>query len=381
MHRIWTCLFEGGDVILQNLEKFWMNMEMNIDWHKLTFKLNATKTMFLAKTSEDGKWMKGSFLPFGPISMSPAAVVLNYGQGLIEGLKAHRLSNGQIVLFRPEENAKRFTEGAERLCIPPVTLEFFLEIMHELVRQNEELVPPSGLGSLYIRPCLWGTSPILGVAPATEYTFVVYCSPVGNYFKGGEITPVKFEICDSFHRSAPLGVGHTKFIGNYAPTLLPSMQAKEQGFAGNIYLDAAYHQYIEEAGIANVFCIKGNRLLTPRLSQSILSGVTRASVIELAREVLHLEVVEEPLAVQVLLEADECFCTGTAAIVTPIGSLTYQGREKIFQGFSTGPYTRKLYDNLVGIQTGGIDDTRGWLVEVQNTSLNTSRVLEDAYTM
>ncbi len=350
-------------------------METIVDWHKLTFKLNATKTMFLAKTSEDGQWMEGSFLPFGPISMSPAAVVLNYGQGLIEGLKAHRLWNGQIVLFRPEENAIRFVEGAERLCIPPVSEEYFLEIMHELVRRNEELVPPSGLGSLYIRPCLWGTSPILGIAPATEYIFVVYCSPVGNYFKGGDIMPVKFEVCNSYHRSAPLGVGHTKFIGNYAPTLLPAAQAKEQGFAGNIYLDAVHHQYVEEAGIANVFCVKANRLLTPSLSPSILSGVTRASVIELAHEVLHMEVVEEPLPLHTLLEADECFCTGTAAIVTPIGSLAYQGREKIFQGFNTGPYTQKLYDNLVGIQTGRIADTRDWLVKVQNTALKTSQVL------
>ncbi len=356
-------------------------MENNIDWHKLTFQLNATKTMYLAKTADDGTWMKGEFLPFGPITLSPAAAVLNYGQGLIEGLKAHRMQDGQIALFRPEENAKRFMQGAERLCMIPVSLEHFLEVMHEIVFQNQELVPPSGLGSLYIRPCLWGTSPILGVAPSGEYTFAVFCSPVGNYFKDGEITPVKFEICSSYHRSAPLGVGYIKFIGNYAPTLKQSIESKNLGIAGNIYLDAKHDEYIEEAGIANVFCVKGSRLITPPLSLSILSGVTRASIIELCKDNLGLEVVEEPLSVQEMLAADECFCTGTAAVVTPIGSLTYKGRETIFQNFTTGKYTQMLYQTLSGIQTGAIKDNKGWMVKVEGSPLNRNQVSFHAHSM
>ncbi len=194
-----------------------------------------------------------SILPYGPLSISPAAGVLNYGQGLFEGLKAFRLADGSAVLFRPQENAVRFARGAERLCIPPVSEQGFVEVMKEIVRRNSDYLPPFGMGSLYLRPCLWGTGEILGMAEAPEYTFVVYASPVGSYFKGGEIIPVKFEVCEAFHRSATRGIGSTKFIGNYAPTLLSTAQAKQRGFAGSIYLDAIHEKYVEEAGVANFF--------------------------------------------------------------------------------------------------------------------------------
>jgi branched-chain amino acid aminotransferase len=337
---------------------------VNIDWNNLSFRLTPAKIMFVAKTTSNQDWGKGEYVPFGPLTISPAAGVLNYGQGVLEGLKAFRTINDEIVLFRPQENAIRFARGAKRLSIPPVKEQQFVEVMLELVRQNRDYVPPFGLGSLYIRPCIWGTGEVLGVAAAPEYTFVTYVSPVGNYFKGGEISPVKFEVCDSFHRSSTKGIGSTKYIGNYAPTILPTETAKQRGFAGSIYLDAVHDQYIEEAGIANFFCVKDNKLLTPQLSESILSGVTRASVIQLAREVLNLEVIEMQLPIEMALQADECFCTGTAAVVTPIGSITYKNREKVFDLVKSGTITAQVFDLLSKIQMGVVPDSFGWLVKV-----------------
>lgn len=340
------------------------SMEPNIDWNNLSFRLTPAKTMYVAKTDAAQEWKKGEFVPYGPLSISPAAGVLNYGQGILEGLKACRTRNGDIVLFRPQENAARFESGARRMCIPPISQSHFVEAVIEIVRQNRDYVPPFGLGSLYIRPCAWGSGEILGMAPAPEYCFVIYVSPVGNYFKGGEISPVKFTVCDTFHRSAAKGVGSTKCIGNYAPTLLSTAEAKSRGFAGNIYLDTVHEKYVEEAGVANFFCVKDGKLFTPQLSESILPGIIRASVIQLAREVLHLEVVEMQLPVEAVLQADECFCTGTAAVVTPIGSITYKNQEHIYGQFSSGPITCQLYDVLTKIQQGVIEDRFNWLVKV-----------------
>jgi branched-chain amino acid aminotransferase len=339
-------------------------MQTNIDWKNLSFRLTPAKTMYVAKTGANLAWDKGEFVPYGPISMSPAAGILNYGQGIIEGLKAFRTAHDDVVLFRPQENAIRFARGAVRMCMPPVSPEKFLEVMIEIVRRNQDYLPPIGLGTLYLRPCLWGTGEILGVAAAPEYCFAVYASPVGNYFKSGEISPVKFIVCENFHRSASRGVGGIKYIGNYAPTILPMAQAKKAGFAGSIFLDPVHEKYVEEAGMANFFCVKDNKLLTPQLSESILSGVTRSSVIQLAREILNLEVSETRLSIETALQADECFCSGTAAVITPIGSITYKGRETVFDHSNSGPITRQLYDLLVKIQQGVLEDPFGWLVRV-----------------
>lgn len=340
-------------------------MTTSIDWNNLSFQLTPAKTMYVAKAGAGQEWPWGEFLPFGPIGISPAAGVLNYGQGILEGLKAFRTANDDIVLFRPQENAARFARGAERLCMPPVPQEQFVQVMQEIVRQNREYVPPFGKGSLYIRPCLWGTGEILGVAAAPEYCFAVYVSPVGNYFKSGEMTPVKFEVCDTFHRSAARGVGSTKYIGNYAPTLLPTREAKNRGFAGSIFLDAVHEKYVEEAGVANFFCVKDNQLFTPQLSESILCGVTRVSVIQLAREILNLEVIEMRLPIEMVLQADECFCTGTAAAITPISSMTYKNKETVFTASTAGPRTLQIYKLLSELQQGLIEDRFGWLVKVE----------------
>lgn len=351
-------------------------MAKDIDWKNLTFRLTPTQTMYVAKTNLSHEWEEGQYIPYGPISLSPAAGVLNYGQGVYEGLKAHRTPDGRIILFRPEKNAERFQQGAKRLCMPPISIKQFINTVVQIVQENREYVPPLGMGSLYVRPCLWGSGAVLGMAAAPEYSFVVYASPVGNYFGGGKIVPVKFLVSEAYNRSVRKGTGNIKCIGNYAATLLPTSLAKGEGYMGTIFLDAIEETYIEEAGVANFFCIKNNKLLTPKLNECILSGVTRESIIHLAREVLGLEVLEIPLSIKTALDADECFCSGTATVVTPIGSITYQGQEKVYNEASVGPWTQKLYELLLGIQQGVIEDPFKWTMDIDQFQEITADLVE-----
>jgi len=338
-------------------------MPKKIDWDNLTFSLTPAKTMFVSQCGPDGQWDKGKYLPFKNISISPAAGVLNYGQGLFEGLKALRTQKGEIVLFRPVENGKRLAEGARRLCMPEYPPERFVEAVRALVKKNAAFVPPYGKGSLYVRPCLWGTGPVLGVSPAPGYTFLTYVSPVGAYFKTG-LKPIKLVITSAYHRSASKGTGGVKSIGNYAPTMYPAKEAKAQGYSECIYLDSREERYIEEVGAANFFCVKGNVLATPALG-SILPGITRKSVMQLASDLLKMDVQEKYVSVEEALDADEAFCTGTAAVVSSIGSITFQGREKVYGAFSVGPVTRKLYDLLTKIQLTEEEDRFGWVEKVK----------------
>jgi len=337
-------------------------MPPEIDFDNLTFCLNPAETMFVSKSGPDGVWDEGAFQPYGTIQMSPAACVLNYGQGLFEGLKALRTKTGTIVLFRPSENGRRMAEGAQRMCMPVFPVDRFVEVIRGIVIRNADYVPPYGKGSLYVRPCLFGSGAVLGVAPAPEYTFLVYASPVGCYFKTGFL-PIKLEITRDYHRAAPKGTGGVKYIGNYAAGMLPAKKTKARGFNECIYLDAREEKYIEEVGAANFFCVKGNTLMTPGLG-SILPGITRKSVIQIAREMMGLEVVEKHVSVQEALSADEVFCTGTATVVSPVGSITDEGKETVFNDFKVGPFTQALYDHLTRIQLGEEEDRFGWVVRV-----------------
>ncbi|MFH0921704.1 MAG: branched-chain amino acid aminotransferase [Fibrobacterota bacterium] len=334
-----------------------------IDFDNLTFSLTPTRSMFISRCKADGKWDKGAYKPYGNISISPAAGVLNYGQGLFEGLKALRTKTGKIVLFRPLENGKRLADGARRICMPEYPPEKFVEVVKKIVKLNKAFIPPYGKGSLYLRPCLWGVGGILGVSPAPEYMFMVFASPVGPYFKTG-FKPVKLEITRDFHRAAGKGTGGVKFIGNYAGGMLPAKMTKAKGFNECIYLDSKEERFIEEVGAANFFCVKGNTVLTPKLG-SILPGITRASVIRIAREVMKMEVRETPVSVEDALSADECFCSGTAAVVSSIGSITVDGKETVFNGFNVGRVTQELYDHLTRIQRCEEEDRFGWVVLVK----------------
>ncbi len=338
--------------------------KVDIDWDNLGFDFIPTKTMFWATKEGDKPWTEGELKPFGTFEINPGACVLNYGQGLFEGMKAQRTKDNEILLFRPLENGKRIKEGCIRLCIPPYDPEKFVYWVKEVVKANEEYVPPYGKGSLYIRPLIIGTGPILGVAPAPSYTMMIFTIPVGPYFKEG-FQPIKLEISKKYHRAAPKGTGHTKYIGNYAGTMLPAIETKKRGYSQIIYLDAAEEKYIEEVGTANFFCVVDGKLLTPKLG-SILPGITRDAVMKLAEDQLGMTVEERDIPYEEVFKSSEVFCTGTAAVVTPIGSIAFEGKEYIFNEFKVGEITQKLYDLLTKIQLGELEDPYGWAVNVKD---------------
>ena len=335
----------------------------DIDWDNLTFSLSPTRSMYIAEQKDNNAWERGKLVPFGNVSISPAAGVLNYGQGVFEGLKAFRTSRERIVLFRPGNNAIRAIQSAERLCIPPVPQEMFMEAILEVVRDNADYIPPLGKGSLYIRPVIWGTGAVLGVKPVQSYTFLVFVSPVGHYFKSSEKS-LHLKITNKFHRTAPRGTGGFKAIGNYAASLLPQKLAKKAGFDEVIYLNAANENFVEEVGSANLFILKDNTLVTPALTGSILPGITRDSVIQISKEILNLEVQERPISVDEVLDADEVFCSGTAVTVTSIGKITTDETSRIISGGKIGPYTKRIGEILSGIRNETVEDQFEWLFPV-----------------
>ncbi|MBC8215124.1 MAG: branched-chain amino acid aminotransferase [Candidatus Marinimicrobia bacterium] len=337
-----------------------MNSLQNIDWDSLTFSLTPTRSMYMATCNAGEEWDPGKLVPFGDISFSPAAGVLNYGQGVFEGMKAFRTVKDRIVLFRPEKNAVRAAGSAQRVCIPPVPTEMFLDAVKSVVKDNADYIPPFGKGSLYIRPVIWGSGPILGVAPAPSYMFLVYVSPVGPYFKSG-VKSLHLKITNQYHRAAPKGTGGHKIVGNYAVSLYPQQLAKKSGFDEAIYLNAADERFIEEVGSANIFILKDDVLTTPSLDGSILPGVTRASVLKIAREKLNLQIRQRNVSVHELLNADEVFCTGTAVVVTPVGMITTNLHSQTINNNEMGPITTQLREMLLGIQQETHEDPFGWI--------------------
>lgn len=331
----------------------------NIDWDNLGFDINPAEKMFVSRY-RDGAWDAGSILDYGPIPLYPAAVVLNYGQGIFEGMKAYRMKDGRIAMFKPEDNATRLNAGCRRLCMPELDEDFFVTSIEALLRENLDFIPPFGKGDLYIRPILFGSGQMLGVNPADEYTFIVYMSPVGPYFKGG-FSGIRLKIRRDYHRAPLLGTGGVKAIGNYAASLEPKRMVKEEGYDEVLYLDARTSSYVEEVGSANFFLLKDGVIATPRLSGSILPGTTRNEVLVLAKERFGLVPQERDIRYDELFSADELFCTGTAAVITPILSVNFEGENHVIGGGSPGKKTRELYEELKGIQLGDIEDERGWL--------------------
>lgn len=353
-----------------------MEPPVDIDWDGLTFSFKPTDKMYKATCRQGEVWKPGGLLAYGDLTISPAAGVLNYGQGAFEGMKAQRTPDGHVVLFRPERNAARLQAGAVRLGLPPIPTEMFLEAVEAVVAGNARWVPPSGRGSLYLRPLLIGTGPILGVSAAPEYTFLIYCCPVGPYFKGG-LKPIALKVSDEHHRACPGGSGGAKAIGNYAPGMEPSRAAKELGFNEIIYLDAVEHRYVEEVGAANFFYLKGKTLRTPMLTGTILPGITRESIIELARS-RGYDVIEERVPIEDAMKADEAFCSGTAAVIAPIGRIAHGEECAEFCGGEVGPVTRELYDALTSLQTLRAPDTFGWVRHVKLGKRDSNGVSEEA---
>jgi len=336
--------------------------EPAIDWDSLTFSFTETDRMYIAKCKQGEEWQAGIMQDFQELRLSPAAGVLNYGQGLFEGMKARRAADGRVLLFRPELNARRAQDGSRRLGMAVVPEEMFLDAVHQVIQENISWLPPNGRGELYIRPLIFGSGAILGVAPAPEYTFLVYAIPVGPYFKGG-MNPISLKVSNEFHRAAPGGSGGVKAIGNYAPGMMPSKNAKAEGYAEIIYLDAVHHRYVEEVGAANFFCVKDNVLYTPELTGTILPGITRLSTIELARS-LGYQVLETKVDIEFAMGADEAFCAGTAAVISPIGSIEHGGNVATYCDGEVGAVTKQLYDALTAIQEGRAPDPFGWTPSV-----------------
>ncbi|KAJ6794508.1 branched-chain-amino-acid aminotransferase 5, chloroplastic-like [Iris pallida] len=317
--------------------------------------------MYITKCAQNGTFSEGELQRFGPIELNPSSGVLNYGQGLFEGLKAYRKDGGSILLFRPEENALRMMMGAERMCMPSPTVKQFVNAVKLTVLANKRWVPPTGKGSLYIRPLLMGSGAVLGLAPAPEYTFLIFVSPVGNYFKEG-LAPINLIVENDFHRATPGGTGGIKTIGNYASVLKAQSIAKAKGYSDVLYLDSVSKKYLEEVSSCNVFVVKDKVISTPAIKGTILPGITRKSIIDVARS-RGFQVEERLVSVDELLDADEVFCTGTAVVVSPVGSITYLG-ERVEYVNKVGVVSQQLYSALTSLQMGLSDDKMGWTVEL-----------------
>nr|XP_023884468.1 branched-chain amino acid aminotransferase 1, mitochondrial-like isoform X1 [Quercus suber] len=334
----------------------------DLDWDNLGFGIMPTDYMYLMKCSKGEDFEQGQLNRYGNIELGPAAGVLNYGQAVYEGTKVHRKEDGRLLLFRPEQNAIRLKFGAERMCMPSPSIDQFVDAVKQTVLANKRWVPPPGKGSLYIRPLLMGSGQILGLGAAPEYTFLVYVSPVGNYFKEG-FAPLNLYVEKDFDRASRGGTGGIKSITNYAPGLKALTKAKNRGFSDVLYLDSVNRKNIEEVSSCNVFIVKGNAISTPAINGTILPGVTRRSIIEIARDHGY-QVEERVIPIDELIDADEVFCTGTAVGVASVGSITYEGKRIKFK---TGAQTvsQELYSTLVGIKTGLIEDKMGWIVEIE----------------
>ncbi|MCW6652921.1 branched-chain amino acid aminotransferase [Aerococcaceae bacterium NML191292] len=340
-----------------------MQTPETINWNELGFGYIDTGKRFRAYY-KDGQWSKGGIETDRHLRISEASNVLHYGQTCFEGLKAYRTKSGEIQLFRPDENAKRMRRSAERLLMAPYPEEDFVRAVHEVVRANADWVPPYGSGaSLYIRPLLIGVGDGIGVAPASEYIFTIFVTPVGAYFKKG-LAPANFLISD-YDRAAPKGTGAAKVAGNYAASLYPGKLAKSQGYTDAIYLDPATKTKIEEVGAANFFGItKDGVFLTPK-SPSILPSITKYSLLELAEKRLGLKVKEGDVYVDQLDQFAEAGACGTAAVITPIGSITVGDTKHVFfSETEVGPTIQRLYRELTGIQYGDLPAPDGWIQKV-----------------
>lgn len=335
------------------------------DGSQLGFGKHFTDRMLLVEWKAGQGWYDARIEPYGPFMLDPSCMVFHYAQEIFEGLKAYKWPDGRIALFRPEMNARRFSQSAERMCMPAVPEELFLDSISKLVSLERDWIPTADGTSLYIRPTMIAVEPALGVHPSNYYYFYAILSPVGAYYAAG-FNPVSIMVEDHYVRAVPGGTGEAKTGGNYASSLMAAQVAKKKGFDQVLWLDGREQRYIEEVGAMNMFFAYGNRLVTAALNGSILSGVTRDSVIKLA-PTLGYQVEERPIEVNELIadiragKVTEAFGSGTAAVISPVGKLGYKGEALQLTGGKVGEITQKMYDTLTGIQTGKIADTFGWV--------------------
>lgn len=336
----------------------------DIDWKNLGFGYHKTDKRYVSNF-KDGKWDEGALVEDENIVLNESAGVLQYAQTCFEGMKAYTTVDGHVVVFRPDLNAKRMYDTAQRLEMAPFPQDRFIEAVKQVVKANLKFVPPYGTGaSLYLRPYMFGSSPVMGVKPAEEYQFRIFASPVGPYFKGGA-KPITLKVSD-FDRAAPNGTGHVKAGLNYAMSLHAIVDAHNQGFNENMYLDSATRTKVEETGGANIiFVTKDNTVVTPK-SNTILPSITRRSLMYVAEHYLGLKTEEREVLFTEVKDMKECALCGTAAVISPVARVVNKGEEIIFPEGSNGmgEITKKLYDTLLGIQFGTIEAPEGWIKEI-----------------
>ena len=334
------------------------------DESKLAFGKVFTDHMFIMNYTEGKGWHDGRIVPYENLSLAPSAMVFHYGQEMFEGLKAYKGKDGKARLFRPDMNAKRTNDTNDRLCIPRIDEELYVEAIKALVKVDEDWIPTAPGTSLYIRPFIIATDEFLGVAPSKTYLFVIILAPSGAYYASG-LAPVGIWVEDDYVRAVKGGMGFAKTGGNYAASLAAQVKAHDEGYSQVLWLDGVERKYIEEVGAMNIFFKIDGKIVTPMLNGSILPGITRNSVCEVCRS-WGLEVEERRVSIEEVIEAqkagklEECFGTGTAAVISPVGKLRYKDDVMLINNNEIGPVSQKLYDTITGIQWGECEDKFNW---------------------
>jgi len=343
--------------------------EVNVPEKLIFGQTFSTHAFEMNYDSEAGGWINPTIKKFDVINLSPAALVFHYGQAIFEGLKAYKQENGNIVMFRPEKNFERLNSSARKMCIPEIDINFVMKALIELIRIDKDWIPDNPGHSLYIRPVVFATDPMLGVKPGVKYKFMILLSPVGPYYPEG-FKPVPIMATKKYVRAVRGGVGDCKTAGNYAASLLAQKEAQKLGFTQVLYLDALEQKYIEEVGTMNMFVHFKDEVATPRLTGTILPGITRMSVLEILKD-WGYNVNERDISLQEIIENYnnnsllELFGTGTAAVISSISKLKYNDIELLFNAESAGELGTKLYTQLTGIQYGIIEDKYNWLTKVE----------------
>lgn len=338
------------------------------DEKHLGFGSHYTDHMFIMNYDEGQGWHDARIVPYQPITLEPSALVFHYAQECFEGLKAYRCPDGSVQLFRPDKNAERMQSTHKRLCIPEIPVADFVDAVKALVSVERDWVPSEPDTSLYIRPFTIATEPVLGVKASAQYQFIIICSPSGAYYAEG-MNPVKIYVEDEFVRATPGGTGYIKCGGNYAASIIASEKAHTLGYSQVLWLDGVERKYVEEVGSMNIMFKIDGEIYTAATVGTVLPGITRMSCIELLKE-WGYKVNEGKLAIADVMQAgrdgklQEVFGTGTAAVISPVGGLMYEGETVEINGFKTGELTQRLYDTLTGIQFGKLPDTMGWIVKV-----------------
>lgn len=345
------------------------NLKQKPDFTKLGFGKYFTDYMLVMDYNEaNGGWSEPEIVPFDNLCISPAGVVLHYGQGIFEGCKAYKDKNGKITMFRPRDNFIRMNKSAKRLCMAELPIDTVLDALFKLIELEKDWIPTAPGTSLYVRPTMVGTEGFLGVHPSKEYKFFIILSPVGSYYANG-LQPTKIYVEDKYNRAAIGGTGEAKCLGNYAASLLAAEEAKLKGYEQVLWMDAAERKYVEEVGAMNMFFVIDGKVVTPMLDGSILPGITRDSAIKILKQ-FGYTVEERLVSISEIVEAydngklDEAFGTGTAAVISPVGVIAYKDKVMTINNNKMGKITEWLYDRLTGIQYGRYENDFGWLVSI-----------------